>query len=395
MQTEWLIVGGGIHGVHIAVQLLGAAHIPASRLRILDDQPLLHRWRSRCDATGMEYLRSPVVHHLDIDPFSLRNFAKRSANTKGIRRFRAPYDRPSLELFDRHSQSVLDSYALEELRIPARAERVRLQQNGVTIQTSTGEEVETQQVILALGPPEQTEWPGWAPVDNSKIGHVFDVNSEAVHPRGDEEVLIVGGGITAAQLAVRYTRQGNRVRMLSSHSLRKRQFDSAPGWLGPKFLAGFNQVQSKTRRREIIQEARYRGSIPSDVFRKLHSRVRSGAIILQRGQVDSLVCGSRLQAFLKEGSTIETDRVVLATGFRNMIPGGALVSDLKQHLELPCAPCGYPIVDRDLRWHDRVFAAGALGELELGPAARNIAGARMAGQRIAAVAKQDVQSAAA
>jgi len=49
----------------------------------------------------------------------------------------------------------------------------------------------------------------------------------------------------------------------------------------------------------------------------------------------------------------------------------------------PMEFCGYPIVDRDLRWgHPRIFVSGALAELELGPSARNIAGARLAAERI-------------
>ena len=36
----------------------------------------------------------------------------------------------------------------------------------------------------------------------------------------------------------------------------------------------------------------------------------------------------------------------------------------------------------NLCWHSRIFVAGALAELELGLSARNIAGARLAAERI-------------
>ena len=49
---------------------------------------------------------------------------------------------------------------------------------------------------------------------------------------------------------------------------------------------------------------------------------------------------------------------------------------------LPCAVCGYPLVDRHLRWHPRLHVSGPLAELELGPVARNIVGARRAAERI-------------
>jgi hypothetical protein len=44
--------------------------------------------------------------------------------------------------------------------------------------------------------------------------------------------------------------------------------------------------------------------------------------------------------------------------------------------------CGYPIVDQGLRWHEGIYVTGALAELEIGLVARNIIGARLAGERL-------------
>ena len=40
-----------------------------------------------------------------------------------------------------------------------------------------------------------------------------------------------------------------------------------------------------------------------------------------------------------------------------------------------------------LRWHPRVYVSGPLAELELGPSARNISGARRAAERLVAAAR--------
>ena len=53
MTVDWLIVGGGIHGVHIAARLLGESITTPEGLRIVDPgATLLARWRpcsgSRC-----------------------------------------------------------------------------------------------------------------------------------------------------------------------------------------------------------------------------------------------------------------------------------------------------------------------------------------------------------
>ncbi len=73
--------------------------------------------------------------------------------------------------------------------------------------------------------------------------------------------------------------------------------------------------------------------------------------------------------------------MVLATGFERTRPGAWLEPTIER-LGLRQSSCGYPVVDRALRWHPRIHVTGALAELELGPAARNIAGARMASERL-------------
>ena len=90
---------------------------------------------------------------------------------------------------------------------------------------------------------------------------------------------------------------------------------------------------------------------------------------------------------LSNGRDVVVERVLLATGFASRRPGGPMLDDLIESASLPCAECGYPIVDRALRWHPRVYVSGPLAELELGPTARNIAGARRAGERIVFAAR--------
>ena len=84
------------------------------------------------------------------------------------------------------------------------------------------------------------------------------------------------------------------------------------------------------------------------------------------------------------GNTIEVDEVLLATGFGKKLPGGKLIKDLVKNFDLEVSDfCGFPIVDENLSWGSKgIYVAGALAELEIGPSARNIAGARLAAERI-------------
>nr|WP_249023480.1 hypothetical protein [Planococcus salinarum] len=49
---------------------------------------------------------------------------------------------------------------------------------------------------------------------------------------------------------------------------------------------------------------------------------------------------------------------------------------------MKCANCGFPIVNGNLQWDQNLYVMGSLAELEIGPIAKNISGARQAAERI-------------
>jgi cation diffusion facilitator CzcD-associated flavoprotein CzcO len=383
---DWLIVGGGIHGVHLAARLMGDAEVSAEKLRILDPHPaLLARWKACTATTGMKHLRSPAVHHLDSPPFALQRFAGRR---KRARRelFAAPYDRPALSLFNAHCDDVIQRWGLHHRHVFGRAERIHLEADAVTVE-SGADRLQARQVVLALGSSEQLHWPSWAPQGAPRVQHVFEPGFALFDDALERHVLIVGGGITAAQVALRLTGEGRRVTLLCRHPLRVHQFDSDPGWLGPKSFVEFTKEGSPDRRRAMIQAARHRGSVPPDVERGLRRAMQGG--LLERLEGEVLACEPSASGVALHTScgALAVDRVLLATGFESKRPGGAVLDALVKAAALPCARCGYPIVDRQLRWRPRLFVTGPLAELELGPVARNIAGARRAGDRIVGEAR--------
>ena len=182
-RLEWLIVGGGIHGVHHAVRLLGEAGVQPRALRLVDPGiELLDTWR-RCTAnTGMRYLRSPAVHHLDVDPWSLHRFAGTSARGRGKRAkglYRAPYDRPAVSLFARHCDALVQRYGLHDLHLRERVVDLNLACDGARVQLDSGQVVEAERVLLAMGASAQPRWPAWAQAlqrDGAFVRHVFRVD---------------------------------------------------------------------------------------------------------------------------------------------------------------------------------------------------------------------------
>lgn len=383
--VDWLIVGGGIHGVHLAVCLLAEAGVAPARIAIVDPAPkLLARWRAVTAVTGMRHLRSPSVHHLDHEPFSLRRFAARREN-QHLGGYAPPYDRPSLAMFDAHSRHVIATYGVDALHVRDRVERCEVARDGVVVTLASGRDMRAQRVILAMGASEQPDHPAWAPRGDARVQHVFDPRFGDL-PTGRETVGVVGGGISAAQVALRMADGGQHVTLFTRHDLREQQFDSDPGWLGPKNMARFESTRDPERRRAMIDEGRHRGSMPREVRIALRRAVERGAVTLRRGDVRDLAeRDGTLRLDLSTGREVAVDHLLLATGFTTQRPGGPLVDDLIRTASLPCAPCGYPLVDGALRWHPRIHVSGPLAELELGPVSRNIAGAQRAGERILAM----------
>lgn len=386
VNTDWLIIGGGIHGVHIAVRLIGQLGVPSKNVAILDPAAcLLSRWRSSTDATGMDYLRSPSVHHIDLNPWSLDRFAgRRKKHTSSL--FAPPYARPALSLFNRHCDHVIDAYGLEATHVRAQAVGIYLGCDHVSVDTADGRRFSAGHVVLAIGTCEQPAWPSWAPTDDPRVQHLFSPLTTTNKAADGETVLVVGGGISAAQIALRLAHEGRAVHVVSRHALRVHQFDSDPGWLGPKLMRRFDAERDVQKRRSMIRDARHRGSVPPDLKRKLRGAVAKKHIGWSESQVLRCIASSdRLELQLSSGQTLRGERLLLATGFEPQRPGGAMLDRLIVEASLPCAECGYPVVDRSLRWHPRVHVTGPLAELELGPTSRNIAGARQAGERLVGV----------
>lgn len=145
----------------------------------------------------------------------------------------------------------------------------------------------------------------------------------------------------------------------------------------------FRRERDYERRRAMIKHARHRGSVTPGVRHALLVAIARHQLGWHEGMVEGLeLRNDGLGLRLSGGVNLEAKHVLIATGFCTRRPGGALVDELIESASLPCARCGYPIPDTALRWHPRIYVSGPLAELELGPAARNISGARRAGDRI-------------
>ncbi len=380
---DWLIIGGGIHGTHLAHYLVNRKHWTADRVGILDPHPtLLHEWTVRTKNTRMAFMRSTSVHHLDILPHALNKFAQSSAG-RPYADFCEPYHRPSYALFQVHSQKIIEQHMLEHLHIRGRAAQLIHQREGWQIETDQGT-LSSRRVLLAMG-RTHLHWPAWA-IGLKKAGamvrHIFELSYA---PIPNQTTLVIGGGITAAQVALSLS---GETTLVTRNALRIAQFDSDPCWMGPKCLDGFAETPIYDQRRHMIQEGRQPGSMPRDVAKQLQIAVENGQVELVVEEVGSAHFdrdAKQAVLALTTGTTRRADQVVVATGFNKQRPGGTLVDHAIQNYGLRCSTCGFPIVDTTLCWFPGLYVTGPLAELEIGASAPNIVGARLSAERLGGV----------
>lgn len=424
---DWLVVGGGPLGTYLARALVAQGRVPHGKLRILDPQAKpLARWHHCTRNTGMRYLRSPAPYHLDGDPMALSGFAFQHRELKEP--FLEPYRRPSLALFEAHAAEVLSQARIQAQWLQGTAVGLERRAGHWAVACREGE-VRARRVVLALG-HDRLRWPAWAAqlrAQGGPVWHLFEPGFDRAALPPGKLAVVVGGGLSAAQAAVALAQRfPGQVLWLARQAPQLRVLDAEGGWSTPRLLDDFHREGSWAKRRSIIQEARPVGSMTPEAWAEAEAYLATGALrrldteVLgwnflpnsgeaaddlllpkpgQRSEADkpvawasSLAQGqgmpqARRVALKLRGplSGLEVDRIVLATGFGPGRPA-AWLDAVAQAEGLPLAPCGFPVVDPSLAWAPGLHLVGALGELELGPFARNLAGARLAAGRLLEVA---------
>jgi thioredoxin reductase len=380
-----IIIGGGIQGCTLAVHLLKKNKINNSDLLIIDknDRPLSN-WKACTNIISMPFLRSPSVHHMDVNPFSLEKYSKQWGYHK-VNHFYGYYDRPSLEMFNDHCDTLIHDLNIFKCWHQGNAAGIEKHNGYWMVKTAEGKTFNTEKVVLAIGLSEHPFWPEWAEQsckDAASIYHIFQKGMPELD-RITLPVSIIGGGISGAHLALSLSKKyPGQTSLIFRKDLKVHTFDSDPGWQGPMYMDKFNQINDYSIRRNTIIEARHKGSITKELYLGLKSAEKSGKIKLIKNEAMSYDSAAKKLHF-KTGEPYEAKSIILATGFHSSPPGMEWLKNTVEHENLRCAKCGYPIVAPEtLEWEEGLFVMGPLAELEIGPVARNIAGARRATERI-------------
>jgi hypothetical protein len=256
-------------------------------------------------------------------------------------------------------------------------------------------------VVLAVGSGNLSTIPGLLPdqrIDGAchsmQIKELPDPSVKVKIVQGQTtNVLVVGGGLTSAQIADLAIRRGvTKVWHVMRSHLKVKPFDLNLEWLG-KFRnveqSTFWSADSDEERWEQIQVARNGGSITPKFQKILKAHAAEGSLNL----LTDTVIKSRTWNSATQTWTVQTepyvdmpdlDFIYYATGVPNDVRTLPFLQTMQRKYPLK-SHGGLPCINDDLMWNSRIplFITGRLGALKIGPGAANLAGARSGAERIA------------
>uniref|UniRef100_A0A090MIU3 L-ornithine N(5)-monooxygenase [NAD(P)H] n=1 Tax=Fusarium clavum TaxID=2594811 RepID=A0A090MIU3_9HYPO len=423
---------------------------PQYKMLVLDadSDTWMGRWNRLFKMYDISHLRSPMLWHVDPldrdallahayanerenELIEIRNCVGKEVSKHGRKkstqkacgrrqearvdinvRERNDYYNPSTALFCDHCEKVAARYRLgpdiirkEALEHLDYSEVKGVSLDGEKLFTVTSNKVRryARTVVLAVGPANVAKIPHIPSMPDTELPqtchsmHITEfpdpLVKQRIAARRQTNILVVGGGLTSAQLTDLAIRKGvTKVWHVMRGPLRIKHFDVSLEWMG-KFKnakqAQFYYADSDDERIEMIKEARGGGSITPVFHKRLkkHLATKKLELFTETNLVDASFDAETGTWTVQTNPPIEMpamDYMYFATGIQtNFSSLPYLQTILEKHpIE---GRGGFPCINNDLMWNDEVplFMMGRLAALRLGPAAPNLGGAQIGAERVA------------
>ncbi|RKL36494.1 hypothetical protein BFJ70_g7424 [Fusarium oxysporum] len=423
---------------------------PQYKMLVLDadSDTWMGRWNRLFKMYDISHLRSPMLWHVDpLDRDALlahayandradelveirncvgKEVSKHGRKKSGQRacgrrqearvdinvRERNDYYNPSTSLFCDHCEKVAARYNLSSNMIRKEAlqhldydEVKGISIDGEKLFTVTSNKVRryARTVVLAVGPANVAKIPHIPSMPDGKLPqtchsmHITEFPDPIVKARiaakRTTNILVVGGGLTSAQLTDLAIRKGvTKVWHVMRGPLRIKHFDVGLEWMG-KFKnakqAQFYYADSDDERIEMIKEARGGGSITPVFHKRLkkHLLTKKLELFTETSLVDAQFDAENGTWSVQTNPPIDMpamDYMYFATGIQTDFSSLPYIQTILEKYPIE-GRGGFPCINNDLMWNDDVplFMMGRLAALRLGPAAPNLGGAQVGAERIA------------
>ncbi|EAW09646.1 FAD binding domain protein [Aspergillus clavatus NRRL 1] len=327
-------------------------------------------------------------------------------------RDRKDYFSPSTGLFADYCASIVERYGLNAPGMILQREVGDIQydyddeispyEKIFTVTASDGSRFYSRAVVLAIGPGKTKMLPFELSADE-RMGACHSTEIRAfpspnvkrkMQQREETNVVVVGGGLSSAQIVDMAVRKGvTKVWFIMRSDFKVKHFDFGLTWVG-KFKnyekAAFWSADTDDERLEMIKVARNGGSITPRYQKivKQHAARNRVSIHTRTVICDKEYCPLTQTWRLTTDPPIPDlppiDYIYFATGMKCDVQEMPLLQ--RMHRDYPIeTKQGLPCITDDLMWQPGVplFVTGRLASLRLGPAAPNLEGARLGAERIA------------
>lgn len=391
------------HDTHIAIVGDGAAALAtlavlreagADDVAVYGDGPgPLARLGGYARAVSQERMRSEGEGHLGPEGFpdlALRDAWRRRSPLPLLASLVNQYT-PPLDLLLEHAAAVAERAGFDAAHVRVRVGRLERCEGswlGWALHGEGGVQFgRARHVILALGHPG-LRWPAVAGSwrFHPRVAHAYGAPVFAP----DERVVVVGSGIAAAHTWLAALHAGATVTALHRSPLRTQPLNAARCMFSTAGIEAYRELETGERVAWLREQG---GSFP---WRwrwawQLGRATRQGRFVDQLGEIARIAGAddeaAQLHITLDDGSTLEADRLVFATGFRPDPCGHALVRRLVEEYHLPRAGLLLRVAD-DYTLpplsvpQSTLTVVGALARLAL-PAADTFFGMKYVARRIA------------
>ena len=383
-EVDIAIVGGGIIGCGLAVQLRSSRNL-GRRFILLDSQPhLVERYFKAMKATGQKVMRSAYEHQIAADnQIQMIDFARLHYSSLTEReRFQIRLGMSGqrsvvpLDIFIAHVQHVAKVANLRRIAYRFQVASIQRGRGGYILRSSQGRVVAAKHIVLASGSHENPLGEPFQDVKDFLPGRVktaYQAHEAPIKGR----TAIVGSGLAAGHLILKVIGDGGRPVWILRGEDRYRCADFDTSYFRTEGMARFRREPVGNRAEILVRESR--GSLMLEFLPLVQKLEGSGQLEVHRNsQVTSVEpAESGLALHLDTGKTVAVDHVIVSSG---LMPQTSLLPDDVELLHRR-----YPLVDDDsleLKGYPSFFVAGPLASLALGPAAKNVDGARLASEKI-------------
>ncbi|GMI07116.1 hypothetical protein TrVE_jg4737 [Triparma verrucosa] len=362
----------------------------------------MHTWHERFKALQIKWLRSPMGAHPDaFDVNSLLAYATSTGRAHDmfdsgvdVKKFRTVREAhsgllelPSNKLFEDFCQDL--AARLPHTFVRGKVAAIQGPDGDFSVSLEGGRKLKAKAVVLALGVPG----PAACPAELVKVPARFLFHSDdklggrlqELGSARKKEVLVIGGGLTAVQVAQLAVKKGcSKVFLASRRPLVTRHFDVGEGWFDTR-QGSRNQSEffdePLEKRAAAAKAARGGGSVPPLYMRGVQELETQGRLSRKVGEVQVTSVNDDSVEVTINGRVQKFDLIVNACGHRPDCLQLPVLREL-QRVEPIEIVGGFPSLTPDLQWGSfkQLFVIGALASLQVGPDAGNLMGLSRAAQ---------------